>query len=71
MADLSAEDVLNAPLRPADLAAAKGFVERFQFTTTALFLIADHVRREHEDDAGADLIDELVKAFAEHEAATV
>jgi len=70
MADLSAEDVLNAPMRPADLAAAKEFVERFEYTTTALFLMAEHVRRVHGDDAGADLIDELVKAYAEHEAAT-
>jgi hypothetical protein len=64
----NADDVLDAPMRPADLAAAKEFLARFEFTTTALFLIAEMVRSERGDNAGGELIDELVKAYAEHEA---
>ncbi len=62
------EDILQAPFRPADLQAARALLESAPHVTTVLFLVSEIVRTEHKDEAGADLIDELVKAYAEHEA---
>ncbi len=62
------EEILEHPFSRSEVAAATEFVQRFEYKTTALLLFAEQVRRDG-DDAGADLIDELVKAYAEHEAA--
>lgn len=65
---LNAEEILEHPYSRSDVADAAEFVARFEYKTTALYLISEQVRLAG-DLAGADLIDELVKAYAEHEAA--
>lgn len=65
---MRADEILEQPFRPSDVEAAEEFVRRFEYSTTALYLIAQAIRTEGEDEAGAELVDELVKAYAEHEA---
>lgn len=65
---MNANDVLEHPFSRSDQAAAAEFVARFEYKTTALLLVSEQVRRDG-DEAGAELIEELVKAYAEHEAA--
>lgn len=64
----NADEILEHPYSRSDVADAAEFVGRFEYKTTALYLFSEQVRRAG-DEAGADLIDELVKAYAEHEAA--
>lgn len=65
----NAEEILETPFRPSDVEAAEEFIARFEHQTTALLLISRVIRKELQDEAGAELVDALVLAYAEHEAA--
>lgn len=67
---VEAEHILEATFTDAQMKAAKAYVESFEYTTTALYVIAQVILNELEDERAAEILSDAIVDIAEHEAAT-
>lgn len=61
------DDILENSLSSYSTRLCRQYVESAKFTTTAIFGISQYLA-ENGDDEGAELVYELAKEFAKHEA---
>lgn len=64
------DEILDTECSDDCQALAEKLLSRSPYTTTALFAL-ELAARANGDDAGADMIGEFVRKFAQHEAETV
>ena len=65
----NAQAILEQPITRDDARAVEQYFDRFEFTTTALYLIAGHLASDEVgDEEAAQIVADAVVRLAEHEA---
>lgn len=71
MTDENRQTILSTAVTVAHADAARAFLNRFSYSTTALLALAEAMRSDLGDETGADMVTALVPAMAAQEAESI